>query len=414
MDAGATARPSEAAIELVRVIAAQLVSDAVGLFDEVHDAVAASAPEALLADPALTAEIERSNAAVLGHWLAEVVRDPGATVEPLRTPETLEFARDVAWRGLEDMTFNYFRVGLAVASRYVMEAAFAQSKDPPVIREALRFLLWSSSVYVDRSAALIHEAIAAERASRASSTLARRLDLVTDVLDGDTFDTASASRRLGFELDRPLFACILWVDPSLGAGVDVLEGLARQVAVEVSGRSPLLVAASAASLWAWIPTDQRPDSVRLRRAVASHPGVRLAIGSVARGVAGFRASYQDAARTQRVMHRVGGALAVARFDEVRVVALAGADEPAAAEFTRATLGSLASAPPVIRETVRGVIAAGFDTAAAAVELGVHRNTVLARMRRARELLPEPAAVRWVDVALALELAHWQAPEPGRR
>jgi len=42
----------------------------------------------------------------------------------------------------------------------------------------------------------------------------------------------------------------------------------------------------------------------------------------------------------------------------------------------------------------------------AIALGAHRNTVLNRLRRAQELLPEPLAGRTVEVGLALELARW--------
>lgn len=400
---------SAAAIDLVRRISERMLDEVAGLFDEVHDAVLTYAPDELVADPALAAEIEQSNAAVLGHWLAEAMRDPGVFVEPVQTADTLNFARDVARRGLEDMTFNYFRVGLGVASRHVMEVAFSASDEPHVIREALEYMLRSSSDYVDRSAALIHGAIRDERALRAAGTRARRLEVVLELLEGERDDTASASRRLGFELDRPLVGVILWADPGAGVTAEAFESRARELADAVAARPPLVTQASAASVWAWLPVDGAPSLERLRRVMAGQPEMRGAIGSVERGLAGFRRSHHEAVRTQRVMHRLGAGTALASYAEVRVVALAGADEPAAAEFTNATLGRLATASPVLRATLRSLIANGFDTPAVAAELGVHRNTVLARVRRARGLLPEPAAVRWIDVALALELSHWQSP-----
>lgn len=390
-----------------------MLAGAAGLFEEVHDAVAAYAPDDVTADPALSAEIERSNAAVLGHWLAEAMRDPGAFVEPVRTAETLDFARDVARRGLDDMTFNYFRVGLGVASRHVMETAFAACDDPQVIREALDYMLRSSSEYVDRSAALIHGAIREERALRAAGIRARRLDVVMELLEGDRDDTASASRRVGFELDRPLVAAIIWTAPNAGLPLDALEDCARALAEATGARPPLVVASSAASVWAWLPVEAAPQTEAMRRVVAVHPELRVALGSVGRGVAGLRTSHREAAVAQRVMHRLGAATALATFAEVRVVALAGSDGPAATEFAQATLGPLVGASPVLRATLRAVIAHAFDTSASASELGVHRNTVLARVRRARELLPGDPAPRWVDVALALELDHWAVPAERR-
>ncbi len=403
---------SPQAAELVREIAGEMLGGALSLFDEVHEAVMAYAPDDVAADPALAAEIEQSNAAILGHWLAEAHRNPGAFVAPVLTADTLNFARDVARRGLEDMTFNYFRVGLGVASRHVMETAFSVSGDPQVIREALDYMLRSSSEYVDRSAAAIHGAIREERSLRAAGIRARRLDVVLELLEGSADDTVSASRRLGYELDRALLAVILWADPSAGVPVDALEAVAGELAAIVGARRPLVVQSSAASIWVWLAADAVPEAAPMRRALAPVPEVRAAVGSVGSGLAGFRGSHHDAVRTQRVMYRLGASSVVATARDLRVVALAGADEPAAAEFTNATLGALAGAGPVLTDTVRCVIAHAFDTAAAAAELGVHRNTVLARMRRARTLLPEPAAIRWVDVALALELLHWR-PSAGR-
>lgn len=389
---------------LVHATAQQLLDDAEQLFGEVNAAVTSYAPTAVREDPAFTAEIERSNAAILGHWLAEVLRAPGASIEPVDTADTLDFARDVARRGLEDMTFNYFRVGLEVASRYVMEAAFARSDDPAVLREALAYLLGSSSAYVDRSAALIHQAVADERALLATGARKRRLDTILELLDGTTTDTGTASARLGFELERDLVACILWSETGQ-ANTDELERAARAMADAAGARSALLVPASAAALWVWLPVEREPSSALLAP-IAAAAGVRVAIGEVGRGASGLRASHDAAAQTQRVMHRLGSSRHAAGAAEVRVVALAAADEPAASEFIRLTLGELAAAPAAVRDTLRCLVAHAFDTVTVAAVLGVHRNTVLARLRRARQLLPDAQAPRWIDVGLALELDRW--------
>lgn len=399
------------AIALVRSIAERMLDEAAGLFDEVNEALLAFAPAELVADPTLAAEIEQSNAAVLGRWLAEAMRDPGVFVDPVQTPDTLNFARDVARRGLEDMTFNNFRVGLAVASRHVMEAAFASSAERPVIQEALGYMLRSASEYVDQSAAFIHRAIVEERRALASRPRARRLDVVRDVLEGELSDPALASQRLAFELDRPLLAAILWADPSLAVSVDQLEVLAREIAAAAGAGRPLVVDASATSVWAWLPAVELPPRAELGQMVLAREGVRAAFGGAGRGVPGFRASHEEAARAQRVMARLRRPVPVATHDELRVFALAGHDELAALDFARTTLGTLADAPRALRITLRALIAEEFDTVAASQRLGVHRNTVLARLRRIRQLLP-PGAPRWVDVALALELDHWLDPGDG--
>ena len=396
--------PSEAAATLIRATAEQILANGLALFDDVHEAVHANTPSDLRDDPALILEIERSNAAILGHWVQEMTIRPGERVEPVRTADTMDFARDVARRDLEDMTLNYFRVGLGVASQYVMEAAFAASSDPVVLHEALAAMLRSSADYVDANVAFIRDVIAQERAALAADGRGRRLDVIAGILEGDAGDTTAASARLGFELGRPLLACILWTDAP--DGVESLSHLARELGRLVAARAVLQVPATAASVWAWIPTDRLPPRPAVAELLRVSPGARIALGSPGVGVAGFRAGHLEAARTQRVMHRLGSATPVASYEEIRAVALAGGDEPAAVEFARSVLGALADAPAVIRATARAVIEHGFDTTATARTLGVHRNTVLARMRRARELLPESGGERWIDIALALELDHW--------
>lgn len=99
------------------------------------------------------------------------------------------------------------------------------------------------------------------------------------------------------------------------------------------------------------------------------PGVRVAVGSSGSGVAGFRHGHLDALEAQRMMHRLGLRLVVATHAEMRVVALAGADETTARAFIAVTLGPLASAPAVLRSTLRAMIAAGFDSGRVAGDLG---------------------------------------------
>lgn len=409
--AGAVSSCTPAVADLIRATVARVVDRAPALFAQLHDAVAASAPEALLADPALAAEIERSNVVILAAWLEANLRQPGERVDPVLSADTLDIVRDVARRGLEDSTYNYFRVGQGVAAQYVMQAAFEESSEPALLRDALGIMLSSAAEYIDRSVTALREVIEQERKARATGGRTLRLEIVTTILGGEAIDTAQASARLGFELGRPLLGAILWTDPSSGLGIDALERLARRLADACGSRPPLLVPATTASLWAWLPTSRPAEPAALRTLVAQTPGVRVAIGSSAAGVAGFRRGHLDALQAQRVMHRHRVPLDFATHEDVRAVALAGGDEPAAAEFIAVTLGALAVAAPQLRYTLRAVIAAGFDTGRAAADLGLHRNSVLARLRRARPLLPAGHEERWIDVALALELDHWLGDQP---
>jgi DNA-binding PucR family transcriptional regulator len=59
--------------------------------------------------------------------------------------------------------------------------------------------------------------------------------------------------------------------------------------------------------------------------------------------------------------------------------------------------------------VRVYLREEHNAARTARTLFTHRNTVLARLARAEELLPAPLAGRGLQVALALEILHWRNP-----
>jgi DNA-binding PucR family transcriptional regulator len=75
---------------------------------------------------------------------------------------------------------------------------------------------------------------------------------------------------------------------------------------------------------------------------------------------------------------------------------------------RAELGPLATGEPAssrLRAALLAVIAPHGGVAAAARELGVHRNTVLQRVRRAEELRGRPVTERAGELYAALLLAE---------
>ena len=122
---------------------------------------------------------------------------------------------------------------------------------------------------------------------------------------------------------------------------------------------------------------------------------------------GFRRSHLDALATQRLMHRTPRDLRLASYQDVQLVALSAQDEESTAEFVSRTLGRLATrraraARDAARLHPRGVLA----PRRAARALFAHRNTVLNRLARARDLLPTPLEGHGLQVGLALEIVHW--------
>src|SRR5262245_9969585 len=149
----------------------------------------------------------------------------------------------------------------------------------------------------------------AERAELTRGTHAERREVVALILEGAPITIAVASRRLGYRLDQPHQAAVVWTEepePRLGA----LESLAEAFALATGADRPLTVIATAATLWVWSPGYAEPDLQRITSAARAEPSIRIAIGSGGHGVEGFRTSHLDALTAQRMVARIGSQQAV--------------------------------------------------------------------------------------------------------
>jgi DNA-binding PucR family transcriptional regulator len=401
--------PSARIAALLRIGATAFVEDPGGLFDEVDAAVLAATPARLSSDPAITAATVATNHANILHWATANQRRPGAPVPANLSPAVLDLARDIVRRGLDDATLNSYRIGQNVAWRAWMTRAFALTDDPEELRELLEVSARSIFAFVDATVDGIQELIEREREQLVRGTHAERLETVNLILEGAPITVARASARLRYELAGRHTAAVVWSDGEPRDAAGALEQAADALAGAAGARRPFTVAATTRSLWAWFSGGD-PDAVLDLEAVRAHldgaPGVRIALGTTAPGMVGFRRSHLDALATQRLMHRMSGDLRIASYADVQLVALTAQDEEGAADFVARTLGDLAAAGPELRETLRVYLREESSASRAARALYTHRNTVLNRLARARELLPAPLEGRGLQVGLALEIVHW--------
>ena len=389
--------PSPAVAELVREGARRLLEAREAVFEAVDAATRASLDDALLADPVLVEAFGRSTRTNLERWAQHNLVSPGTPVPPHVAPENLAIGRDLVRRGLDAGALDAYRTGQNAAWRMWMSMAFLLTEDPAQLAELLDVTARSIFAYVDGSIAMIAEQLEQERERLTRGTHAERLEVVTLLLEGAPMSADRAGARLQYALDRRHTAAI-----AVGDDPAQLEAAAEALARAAGARRPLVVAATAGSSWVWVHGDPSGGLDELR----GLEGVRLALGSTGRGVEGFRRSHLDALAVQRLMHRVPGGVRVARFEDVEVVALATQDEERARQLVARTLGPLAEGHDELRETLRTWLAEGSNASRTAARLPAHRNTVLARLARAQELLPAPVEGRRLQVALALELARW--------
>ena len=396
--------PSERVRELMKR-GAELVLHAQSEWLEELDRATLSAAiaKALADDPVLNAATRSSTRANLLHWAAANVKDPGAPVPANLGPEPLAIARDLVRRGLNESTLQAYRVGQNVAWQRWMALAFGLTSDPDELRELLDVSARSLFEFVDATIAGIADQIQVERDELTRGTHAERLEAVALIVDGAPISRQRAEARLGYRLEQFHTAAVVWSDdPESSQLQRATEALVRTA----DTHHPLSVIASAATRWVWIPGNAAPDLRRIEEATDRMPGVRIAVGSTARGIEGFRRSHLDAITTQRLLARLNSTQRVASFETVQLVSLVTQDPDRADQFIKQTLGKLEAASPELRATVLTFVNEQCNASRAAARLFTHRNTLLRRLSRAEQLLPRPLEENSVHVAVALEMVHW--------
>ena len=235
-------------------------------------------------------------------------RDPGAPVPANLGPEPLSIARDLVRRGLNESSLQAYRVGQNVAWQRWMSIAFDLTSDPDELQELLDVSARSLFEFVDATIAGIADQIQVERDELTRGTHAERLEAVALILDGAPISRQRAEARLGYRLEQFHTAAVVWSDDAESSQLErATEALVRTA----DTHHPLSVIASAATRWVWIPGKAAPDLRRLEEATDQMPGVRIAIGSTARGIEGFRRSHLDAITTQRMLARLNSTQRVA-------------------------------------------------------------------------------------------------------
>jgi DNA-binding PucR family transcriptional regulator len=406
----------------VRLRALDVVADVSLLSLEGLDALCEALGRRLLEDfPAfgqdaeLQGEMERAIQANLWHVFERVM--PTGAVEALAAPlDALRFAASVLHRGIDTSELiQAYRVGQNVAWSWWMERLAASLiGESAVLIEALQVSSERMFAYVD---AAIDEQVRLweeERRRWLGRAVALRADAVRRVLRGEALAAEEVTEALDYQIDRPLLAAILWEEaaPVAGeVGMSRLEAVADAMALALGATRALLVPAGASSLWAWFATERQANPAdTLAHAASRHPqdGQGVALGLPGVGLEGFRASHRQALRARRLAELAQAPVGVIRFDEVDTLCMFGEDPELIGDFMRRKLGGLAAEDPKterLRENVLVWLREGSNSTRAAAQLHSHKNTVLARMQRAEEVLGHPLDEDRLGLELALTLAE---------
>lgn len=231
----------------------------------------------------------------------------------------------------------------------------------------------------------------------------RRRALVEEILDGAVLEhTQFLDGVLGYRLR----ACHVALLVETGDRHEVIRTVATLR--QQTGAWGSLVVQRGASNWvAWLGYAGGQDTAamsRLKHAVATL-GAPMAVGGPAAGIAGLRRSFDEATRAAALRSTLVEPGLCLWYPDVRLEALLLDNRSAAHRFVAEELGELAEdseRAERIRETLLTSLAAGSH-AKAAIELGVHENTVRMRIRSATELLGDALTERRTELLVALRL-----------
>jgi DNA-binding PucR family transcriptional regulator len=359
-----------------------------------------------------THESCRANLAMIMMMLSDGTRPTQAAAPP----EALAYAKEYVRRGLGLETLQRaYRTGQATLSRMWLEELRVRADDAEQLADTFGFFNDWLFQWVETLEHRLTEYYMVERERRLRGTSAMRSEQVRTILDDSPVDVRSASATLRYELERKHVAYIVW---TTGATLDapngnLLFGTMERVAAEVAtliGAADHLTVPLGGYLACWAGFREAPPREALSGlSLATNRWINVALGQLGDGIAGFRRSHEEAVLARRVhqLRNQERQSACVSFAEVALEAMLTHSREEARRFVAQQLGELAGEDKSVvrlRDTLRVFLEENGSFQSAAARLGVHKNTVAYRIRRAEELLGHGAKERQLELETALRLA----------
>jgi DNA-binding PucR family transcriptional regulator len=368
----------------------------------------AAIPElSAIEDADLRAELLASTEANVGQVL-RLMADGASTDDVVLPHEALDFLRGNVRRGIPlAALLRSYRLGHAWLWERWSQALQERVEDSGELAAGQDQSSAFMFAYIDKLSDGLVEEFGTERDRMMRGAAQFRAETVRAILAGEPIDDEVASRRLGYELHRHHVALRI---AGTGSEVRGLERAVDEAAATLGAGKPLAVASGAARFDIWCGSYDAPDT-EILESYEPPPGVLVAFGRPAEGLAGFRSSHAEALQAARIASLAGGT-AVTSYTKVELVSLLADDLPRARAFVAAQLGALAStAEPSqrLRETVLAFLASGGSATRVAKELYVHQNTVAYRVKRAEEMLGRKVTENPIELTCALKLAAVLGP-----
>ena len=407
-------RPGATVAETVALIGRQLNPILADLTRDIHVRLSTEI-EHLGADEQLVqllfASVESNVDAILH------VFQHGIDVERVEAPSAaVEYARRLAQRGVPvNALVRAYRLGQDSFLRRCLEEL--EHESPAGFASAVaQQVVAVTSLYIDQITERVVTVYEEERDRWLLNRHAARIARINELLNGHDIDIEAVEATLGYRLRQRHLGLIAWVEAQQGQGEAL--GHMERLASTLGGRTrcgerPLFVPRDELSAWIWLPLGQRShiDHATLEHAPRSgEPHIRISAGEPGEGVNGFRKTHHQALQAHTVALTAGSHLSgTVVFSELGAVPLMCTNLDDTRTWVSDVLGSLAldDEPRArLRDTLRTFLQCGSSYTLAASQLGMHKNTIQYRLRKAQEELGRPVRDRRLDLEIALVLCHW--------
>ena len=335
----------------------------------------------------------------------------GASLESIAPPaEAIAWSHELVHRGVAlPALLRAYRLGHGLAERRLEEAAGELEIEPEIRWRVLARISHHLFAYIDAVCTDLVDDYEQERAQWIRGAAAARAELVSAIVERDPVDARVASEKLRYDVSRRHVALIVWADLRQTTEHDgSLEREATTLAAALGGGPVLTVPIGERVVWAWTSGDQLIDDP----AAVGHrmgEGVRAAIGTCLKGLAGMADSHDEAVVTRRVAElRSLRSGTVVGYRAADLTALLTADPVEAVRFTDAELGQLledTDDAARLRATIRFYLEENLSPARTARRLGIHRNTVVYRVKQTEQLLGHAIEQRRLQLEVALRLSE---------
>jgi DNA-binding PucR family transcriptional regulator len=282
-----------------------------------------------------------------------------------------------------------------------------------------RMFMGTTFQFVDLLAEQLIDEYDAERVRWVANRNTVRTAMIKDILASASVDIASAEGALGYRLRQNHVGVLVWTTGQFSSAIDFrrLEQLLVRMGESTDAIGhPLFVANDHSIGWGWIPLGRGADPPNLGRVQAAldkaEPGVHVAMGTPAAGVAGFRVTHLEADRARQVaMLAQDRAQRLTSFTEpgVRAAAMLSLDLEAARRLVETALGALAADTAQaarLRCTLLTFLMEKCSYTATAGRINLHKSTVRYRVEKALAERGRPIDDDRFDLELALVACRW--------